>query len=90
MEIAYREWYGNQVVDRAAKSAAARHRLPAAGRRKLVMCDKLVEGVGMWLSAVVSAVGGEDTTHKNKPNRPAPKAAVAEPAAALQCQLRGP
>ena len=45
----------------------------------------------MWLSAVGVAVGGGDTTHRTaKPNKPAPKAALAAPQAPkLVCQLRG-
>ncbi|CAK0804089.1 unnamed protein product [Prorocentrum cordatum] len=90
--VSYRDWYGNRLADQAAKSAAAHARLPHASRLKLLQSEKMVEGVAMWLSAVGSAVGGADTTHrKGKANRPAPRAVAAAPAAPpLQCQLRGP
>ena len=78
--ITYRDWLGNCYADRAAKSAAEARRIPQADRRRLVMADKLVEGVGMWVSAVGGVMDGRDTTHRvAKANRPAPKAVAVEP-----------
>ena len=54
------------------------------------MSVKLVEGVGMWVSAVGSAIDGQDTTHRvAKPQRPAPRALAAQPAVRLSCDWRG-
>eukprot|EP00959_Pyramimonas_sp_CCMP1952_P471270 9498127-Pyramimonas_sp.AAC.2 len=87
----YRDWLGNEYADRAAKSAAASARIKVEDRKVLKQVHECVEGVAMWVAAVGSSMGGEDTTHrKAKPNRPAPKAEKRMVAARLECDLRGP
>ncbi len=89
-KISYRDWLGNSMADKAAKSAAAAGRIRHQDRRRLVMANKLVEGVALWVSAVGGALDGRDTTHRvAKPQRPAPKALLAQPAARLSCAWRG-
>ncbi|CAK0884879.1 unnamed protein product, partial [Prorocentrum cordatum] len=89
-KITCRDWLGSRYADSAAKSAPTAGRIQHDDRQRLAMADKLVEGIGTWVSAVGSATDGRDTTHcAAKPNRPAPKAVAAQPAARLSCDFRG-